>query len=239
MLPALLLGLLQAPLPAQAPSPIATVDVTPATATLQVGQTLQFSARALDASGQPVPGVQVRWFDGGGQGEIDSTGLLTAGYRGTVLVTAVVSVKDTKAVYGNAKVEVQPEAAFRVTLTPVDGNLLVGSRRTISGAAFSVHNDPRDDAIRFSSSNPRIASITADGRLRALAPGKVTISGAAGAAKSSLALQVVPSSLTRLEIEPGAPVIRTGDVVRFTAVGRAPTGQEGDRIRRPLVGGGR
>ncbi len=226
MLPVLLLALLQAPQQPQAPSPIAKVDVSPATAELQVGQTMQFTARALDAAGQPVPDVQLQWFDGGGQGDIDSTGVLTAGYRGTVLVTAVASVKGTKPVFGQAKVDVQPEAAARVTLNPINGNVLVGSRLTVSGAAYSVHNDPRDDAISFSSSNPRVASITSDGRLRALAPGKVTLTGAAGAAKSTLALQVVPNTLTRLDITPAATAVRTGDVVHFSAVGRAPTGKQ-------------
>jgi hypothetical protein len=238
MLPVLLLALVQQP-QAQAPSPIAKVEISPATATVQVGQKLQLSARAVDAAGQPVPGVEVRWFDGGGQGDIDSTGMLTAGYRGTVLVTAIASTKDTKPVITTAKVEVLPEAAARVTVHPVSGNLLVGSRLTISGAAYSVHNDPRDDAISYTSSNPRVASITSDGRLRALAPGKVTITAAAGTAKTPLALQVVPNALTKLEIEPATPAIRTGDVVRFSAVGRAPTGKKvtGFAARWSVAGG--
>ncbi|MEO8139686.1 MAG: Ig-like domain-containing protein [Gemmatimonadota bacterium] len=238
MLSLLLLALVQQP-QAQAPSPIAKVEVSPATATLQVGQTLQFSARALDAAGQPVPEAHIAWFDGGGQGEIDSTGLLTAGYRGTVLVTAVASTKDTKPVLGQAKAEVTPEAAARVTLAPIDGNVLVGTRLTVSGAAYSVHNDPRDDAISFSSSNVRVATVTSDGRLRALAPGKVTITGAAGTAKSSLVLQVLPNTLTRLDISPAPQGVRTGDVVRFTAVGRAPTGKQvsGFAARWSVAGG--
>jgi hypothetical protein len=239
MLAALLLAVLQAPAQAQAPSPIAKVEVSPATAEVEVGQTFQFSARALDDQGKPVPGVRLNWFDGGGQGEIDSTGLLTAGYRGTVLVTAVASVEGSKAVYGRATVSVRPESASRVDLSPVPSTVLVGSRLSLSGASFSVHNDPRDDAIRFSSGNPRIAQVTPDGRLRALSPGKVTITGQAGTAKSTLALQVVPNSLTRLDVEPAGATVRTGDVVRFKASGRAPTGKtvSGFAVRWSVDGG--
>lgn len=239
MLPLLLLALIQAPQQPQAASPIAKVEVSPATGTLEVGQTLQFSARALDAAGKPVADARIRWFDGGGQGEIDSTGLLTAGYRGTVRVTAVASVKDSKPVVGQATVEVSPEAAARVTLAPIAGTVLVGTRLTVSGAAYSVHNDPRDDAIRFTSSHPRVASITGDGRLTALAPGKVTITGSAGSARGALRLQVLPNTLTGLEIVPAAEGIRTGDVVRFAAVGRAPTGKRvsGFAVRWSVAGG--
>jgi hypothetical protein len=156
-----------------------------------------------------------------------------------VLVTAVASTKDTRPAVGQAKVEVTPEAAARVTLSPIGGNVLVGSRLTVSGAAYSVHNDPRDDALSFTSSNPRVASITSDGRLRALAPGKVTITGSAGTARSSLTLQVVPNTLTRLDIEPVPQGVRTGDVVRFSAVGRAPTGKKvtGFAARWSVAGG--
>jgi hypothetical protein len=239
MLAALLLAVLQAPAQAQAPSPIAKVEVSPATADVEVGQTFQFSARALDASGKPVPGARINWFDGGGQGEIDSTGLLTAGYRGTVLVTAVASVEGSKGVYGGATVSVRPESASRIELSPLPTTVLAGTQLSLSGAAFSVHNDPRDDAIRFSSGNPRVAQVTPDGRLRALAPGKVTITAQAGAAKSTLALQVVPNSLTRLDLEPAAATARTGDVIRFKAIGRAPTGKaaSGFAVRWSVDGG--
>jgi plastocyanin len=221
----LLLAVLQAPVQAQAPSPIAKVEVSPATADLEVGQKLQFSARALDAQGQPLTGVRIEWFEGGGQGAIDSTGLLTAGYRGTVLVTAVASVPQTKPVFGRAAVTVRPESAARIELSPVPGTVLTGTRLALSGQAFSVHNDPRDDALQFSSSNARIAAVTSDGRFRALAPGRVTITAQAGKAKSTLALQVVPNSLGRLDIEPAGLTVKTGDVVRFKASGRAPTGK--------------
>jgi hypothetical protein len=223
--PLLLLALLQSPVQAQAPSPIAKVEVSPATADLEVGQQLQFAARALDAEGRPLTGVRVEWFEGGGQGAIDSTGLLTAGYRGTVLVTAVASVPGTKPVFGRASVTVRPESAARVDLPPVPATVLVGTRLALTGQAFSVHNDPRDDAVQFSSSNARIASVTPDGRFRALAPGRVTITAQAGKATNTLGFQVVPNSLSRLDVEPVAQTVRTGDVVRFKASGRAPTGK--------------
>jgi plastocyanin len=225
MLAVFLLAALQAPAQAPAPSPIAKVEVSPTSAELEVGQTSQFSARVLDPEGRPVPGVRVEWFDGGGQGRIDSTGLLTAGYRGTVLVTAAASVPGSRPVFGRAKVTVRPESASRVDLAPVPSTVLVGTRLSLSGAAYSVHNDPRDDAVQFASSNPRVALVTPDGRLRALAPGKVTITGQVGKAKSTLMLQVVPNSLSGLEVEPAVVSVRTGDVVRFKAVGRAPTGK--------------
>ena len=218
----LLLAVLQA---SQAASPIARVDVSPASGELEIGQTLQFAARAVDSAGQPVAGVQIRWFDGGGQGDIDSTGLLTAGYRGTVLVTAAASVGESRPVFGRATVTVRPESASRIELAPVGGALLIGTRLTLSGKAFSVHNDPRDDAVSFSSSSPLVVTVAADGRLLARAAGRATITARAGPATATLPVQVLPTALVRLEAKPAGATVRTGDVVRFTASGQGPTGK--------------
>ncbi len=213
MLAALLLTLLQAP---QAPSPIARVEVTPATADVEVGGTLQFGARALDANGKPVPGAVVNWFDGGGQGDIDSTGLLTAGYQGTMIVTAIASVQGSKATFGRATVTVKPQPPARVVLNPVATRLVVGSRLALSGTAYSSQNDRRDDLLTFASSNPAIVRAMPDGRVVALAPGKARVTGSAGKASGSVAFEVIPNTIRKMVVDPAAASVRTGDVVRLT-----------------------
>ncbi len=91
MLIPLLLVLAQDPQQA-APPAIASVQVTPASAEVQVGQTIQMEGRALGSDGQPVTGARIRWFAAGNGGTIDSTGVLTGGFLGTTQVTAVASV---------------------------------------------------------------------------------------------------------------------------------------------------
>lgn len=49
------LALLQQP--ATPPAYPTQIEITPATAAVEVGQKIQLAARALDASGQPVPGA--------------------------------------------------------------------------------------------------------------------------------------------------------------------------------------
>ncbi len=227
MLAALLLVLAQAQ--QQAPSPIAKVEVTPPTADVEVGQTLQLGARVLDADGKPVPNARVQWFDGGGQGTIDSTGLLTAGYQGTMVVTAVASVSGGKPTFGRATVTVKPEAASRVVLDPVPGKLIAGTRLSLSGAAYSPHNDKRDDLLSYASSNSRVATVTADGRVHAVAPGRVKITGTAGKASSAVDFTVLPNTIRTFGLEPASTSVRTGDVVRFQvgakdAAGKAVSG---------------
>lgn len=214
MLAVLFLTLLQSP--QQAPQ-IAKVEVTPASADVQVGGKLQFGARALDANGKVVPNVVVNWFDGGGQGDIDSTGMLTAGYQGTMIVTAIAALPGGKATVGQATVTVKPQPASRVVLEPVATKLVVGTRLALSGAAYSAQNDRRDDLLSFASSNSAVVRAAADGRITAVAPGKATVTGSAGKAGSTVTFDVVPNTIRKLVLDPATATVKTGDVVRFNA----------------------
>ncbi|HWA56612.1 MAG TPA: Ig-like domain-containing protein, partial [Gemmatimonadales bacterium] len=239
MLHALLLVLAQAQQQGPA-SPIAKVEVSPPAAEVEVGQTLQLGVRVLDQAGKPIPNARVQWFDGGGQGAIDSTGLLTAGYQGKILVTAVASVSGGRPTFGRATVTVKPEAASRVVIDPVATRLLAGTRLSLTGTAYSRHNDRRDDLLTFSSSNPRVVAVTPDGRLHAVAPGRAKVTGSAGKASSTIEFQVLAGTVRKFTVEPATSAVRTGDVVRFSVDASDATGKKLNdlAVRWTVTGGG-
>ena len=224
----MVLALLQQPAspPPPASFPIAKVEITPPSAEIQVGQTLHLAARALDAYGQPVSAAKIAWFSGGTEGDVDSTGLVKGGYNGYVRVTAVAYLPGQQhQVFGDVVIHVLPEAAARVDIVPAPTRILAGTRITLAGAAYSRHGDRRPDLVSFTSSNPRIASVTGDGRLHALVPGRATVRAKAGTATAQLALQVVANTVTRLTIDPASSSVRTGDVVRLAVVAKQANGR--------------
>src|SRR5438445_2843548 len=215
---AVLFVLLQHPT-APAGFPVTKVKITPPTAEIEIGQTVRLAARALDARGQPVTGATIAWYSGGTEGDVDSTGLVKGGYNGYVRVTAVAYLPGQQGqVFGDAVIHVLPEPTARIDVAPAPApaKVVAGTRLTLAGAAYSKHGDRRADLVSFSSSNPRVVSVTADGRLHALAPGRVTITAKAGPATTQLPLQVVASTVTRLAVQPASSAVRTGDVIRFT-----------------------
>src|SRR2546426_1066877 len=223
----LLLALLQQPaVPSLPPSPVVKVEITPAGGEIQIGQTLKLSARALDAGGQPVANARIYWFVGSDNGEVDSTGMVTAGYAGPLRVGAVAAVLGTQGQQINFAVyRILPEPPARVEVTPAPSKLVAGTRLTLNGTAYSAHDDVRHDPVTFSSSNPRVASVSTEGVLRAVAPGRVTVTAKAGPATRALAIQVVANTVTRIALEPAATSVRSGDVVRFTATARDAAGR--------------
>jgi len=238
MLIPLLLVLVQEPQQA-APSPVARVEVTPASAEVQVGQTLQMQARALGPDGQPVQSAHIRWFAGGNGGVVDSTGLLKGGFIGSAKVTAVAVVPGTKNVLGTAEVRIVPAPAARVEFVESPGRLVAGTHLTLMASAYSTQGDHAPDAVAFSSSNPRVASVTPDGRLSAQAAGRAVITARAGTANATLPVEVLANTLTSLKLTPSKTSVRTGDVVQFAATATAAGGKAltGVAVRWSVAGG--
>lgn len=68
---------------------VASVSISPVSATIRVGQTQQFTATAKDVNGNAITGVAFTWSNTfSGVGTIDSNGLATAISPGTVMITA-------------------------------------------------------------------------------------------------------------------------------------------------------
>src|SRR2546427_2089666 len=164
------------------PQQIAKVEVQPSGGEVPIGGKLKFTARALDAAGQPVPGAQIGWYDNAMQGEVDSTGVFTRGGQRETRVTAVAYVPGVAGsqVFGTALVHVLPEPPARIDLDPRPARLVAGSRLTVSATAFSRHGDRRTDPVMFTLSNPRVVTVTNLGLLRAAAAGLSTIAATPG-----------------------------------------------------------
>jgi hypothetical protein len=208
----------------QQPGPKARIEISPAQAEIQVGQTVQMAARVVDAGGNPVPNARVLWF-GGGEGRVDSTGLVKGGFRGYIQVVAMAIIPGSERVYEQVRVRVTPAPASRLELPYTALKLAPGSRLALTGTPLSADNDPRTDAVTFTSSNPTVVTITTDGRLHAKTAGSATITAAAGTATAAVPVQVLPTPVASVTITPGTTSVRTGDVVRFTATARDRAGR--------------
>ena len=96
---------------------VETVTVSASTDQITVGETLQFSATAKDASGATVSGEKVSWTSSNtALATVDSTGLVTGVAAGNVSITALVG-----GVPGSAPLVVLPntcEGAITVSLQP-------------------------------------------------------------------------------------------------------------------------
>src|SRR6266581_2060528 len=71
------------------PAPVASVDVSPASASIPVGESVQLTATPRDASGNPLLGRAITWAsDNSGVATVNANGLVTAVATGTADVSA-------------------------------------------------------------------------------------------------------------------------------------------------------
>jgi hypothetical protein len=207
-------------------SPVAPLTVAPTSPIVTAGSSVRLSAAALDSSGKPIPGAAFVWSGHSFEGKVDEDGTVNGGAPGTLVATVVATVpgaSPSKPMHFS--VRIKPGSPTRVAITPAIPRLLVGQRLVLSGVPQAANGDHVDAPVRWTSSAPKVLEVRRDGSVAALAPGKAVVTAQAGAATSSMAVQVVANTVRRVEITGGATDARTGDVLDFRAVAKDAAGK--------------
>lgn len=171
-----------------APPSVASVSVTPATATLQVGQTLQLTASTLSSSGATLTGHAVSWssFDAT-IATVSATGLATALKPASVTITATSEGKT-----GTATLTVTPGALATVRLTLRDTVIVMGKTTTATAALLdSAGNAISNVPVTYTSSDTTIAVAGTSGTITGAYEGTVTIRATANGKTGSASLRVL------------------------------------------------
>ena len=209
--------------PQNTPEPAVTsVEVSPANATAEVGESLQFKAVAKDAAGKALDIKPTVWFaapfDVAGS---DQTGKVLLHQPGQVTVGVVIGKK-----VGYAHVTVAKPAVASVQIGPIGDALAVGGIVTLRATPVSAGGMTRPDVnVSWKSLSPAIAKVDSAGVVTGLAAGTARIQAAADSATGEITVRVVADPVRRLAINPGTTTVRTGDVVRFAAVARDAAGK--------------
>lgn len=163
-----------------------SVVVTPPSATMFVGASMQLHATIAGTSGTTSALAQVvTWKTQGDVVKVDENGNVMANAVGTTTVTA--SAAAAPNVTGSATIVVIQVPVETVTVTPASRTVLVGGWTQLTatlkdGRGVVLSSRP----VTWSSNNPSVASVKADGYLSALAPGgPVTITATSDDGKSS------------------------------------------------------
>src|SRR4051812_23634030 len=207
---------------------IARIVVTPTSRTMTAGDTLRLSAEARDAQGNVIPGVTFRYRLGSGarfEGRVDSLGLVTAGSTAILPVTVTGTSPTTKPKFEVIEIKAVPGPAATIEISPSVERLVSGQRLRYVGRVFSKAGDPRPDAVAWQSSDPAVASVSADGLVTARKAGTATLTANVGGVRQTAKLQVIGSQVATMAITPNTLRARTGDVIRFAVDARDGNGK--------------
>ena len=199
---------------------VATVTVSPGTASGTVGQTAQFTAVALDAGGNVLTGRKITWSTtNSAVVAVNGTGFATAIGGGFASIQAT-----TGGVTGRAKVTVAGTkiVVASVTLAPAVTTLGVGATRQFvatvkdtSGATITAV------PVSWRSNNIAVATVDSNGLAKAIAAGSADIIATAGGISGRATLTATAATASpvgSVTVSPGSASGSVGQSAQFSAV---------------------
>src|SRR5438552_2689024 len=171
------------------PVPVASVTVSPATASIRVAQTVQLTATPKDSAGGTLAGRTVTWRSGDTTvATVSPSGLVTGLAAGSASITATSEGKSR-----TAGITVTPVPVASVAVAPATASLTVGQTAQLTAT-------PKDSAgtaltgrtVTWASSNTSMATVSSSGLVKGVAAGTATITatseGKAGTAAATVTL---------------------------------------------------
>jgi glucose/arabinose dehydrogenase len=173
------------------------VVVAPETATLAVGEARLLTARVLDARGADLEGQTVVWSsDDDAVARVEGNGTVHAVGVGTATITAASAGRE-----GTARIAVVPPPVASVTVDPDTATLPVGGTRRLTAVLRSgTGAELAGRSVAWTTSNEAVASVAADGVVRAHAAGSVRITAESEGVTGIAEVLVVPVPALRLEL---------------------------------------
>ncbi len=198
------------------------IEITPAVSEADVGQQVQFTARAYDAAGKPLEAKVSSWLAVPADlATVDEKGNVTFFAAGEVRVIALLSGKT-----GQAKIKVKPVRVNRIEISKLNTSLIAGSTIKLNAKAIGANGDPREDLqFTWSSENQSVAVVDSAGLVTALVPGRTGIAAKAEGVTGTMTIEVIKSDVRSVSIDPRTANARTGDLIRFSALPKDGSGQ--------------
>src|SRR5438309_3109899 len=201
--------------------PVASVTVSPATASVAVGQTLQLTATPKDSTGTALTGRSVTWVSSNpGVATVSSNGLVTSGAVGTATITAT---SEGKA--GSAAVTVTPVPVASVAVAPATASIRVAQTVQLTAT-------PKDSAggtlagrtVTGRSSDTTVATVSPSGLVTGMAPGSASITATSEGKSSTAGITVTPIPVASVAVAPATASLTVGQTAQLTATPKDSAG---------------
>jgi uncharacterized protein YjdB len=195
-----------------------SVAVTPASPSVAIGATQQFSATAVYSDGSARDVTKIAAWNSAmlAIATVNATSGIAVGVNpGSAVITASFEGKN-----GSATLTVLPAKLVSIAVAPATQLLNVGNSQQYLAIGTFDNNTTRDITAvsTFASASPAVATIAASGGIAlAKAPGASVISATSGGLSGSATLNVLPAALMSLAITPAATTFQVGATRQLAA----------------------
>ena len=199
--------------------PVASVAMSPATASLSIGQLVQLTATAQDSTGAPLPGRVVTWTSSNDAvAHVTADGLVTGAAPAAATVTAASEGKSSAATITVTQVPVAT-----VSVSPGSASLSVGQTAQLTAMLRDANGNPLSGrTLSWSSNNPAVATVSASGLATAIAAGSAVITAASEgkSGTASIGVGVPQATLVRIILAPDTATVNAGKTQQFSVSGK-------------------
>jgi serine/threonine-protein kinase len=196
---------------------VGSVVVSPAVASVKVGDSLRLSVRLADSAGRVLSGREVTWSAGDGSyASVSSAGIVLGRSPGRTLIRA-----SADGATGIASVTVVPRTVpvARVELSDPPSPIEVGDRFTLAVTARDAGGGAiSGQGVVWSSTRAQVVTVSQGGDVVAVAPGQATITAAVGDRVASVTITVVDLRVSQVRVTPPSVVVAVGDSSRLRAL---------------------
>ncbi len=201
--------------------PVASLQVSPASANLLVGQALSLTATTRDSAGNPLIGRPVSWTSSNPSvATVSSSGQVTGVTQGSATITATSESKSNTAALTVTSV---PVAA--VAVAPATANLTVGQTVQLTAT-------PKDSAgsaltgrtVTWASSNTAVATVGPSGLVTSKAAGSATITATSEGKAGSATVTVAAVPVASVAVTPATATIPSQGTLQLTATPKDANG---------------
>ena len=201
--------------------PVASVSVSPTSATVLVGQTVQLTATPEDANGSALIGRVVTWASSvPGDATVSASGLVTAVAAGTAMLTAT-----SEGQSGTATVTTTAVPVALVTVTPASTSLFVGQTTQLSVTTKdSAGNVLTGRTITWASSSTTVATVSAAGLVTAKAAGSGTITATSEGKNGTATVTVTIVPVASVAVSPASASMPVAQTVQLSATTKDSAG---------------
>ncbi len=168
---------------------VASVVVSPASATVPVGQTLQLTGTPEDANGNPLSGRTISWSSGSSAvAAVNGNGLVTGVAAGATTITAT-----SEGTSGTAAVTVASVPVASVTVSPATVSLQPGQTQQLTATPKDASGNALSGRmVTWASGNTAVATVSGSGLVSGVAAGSTTITATSEGKSGGASVTVTP-----------------------------------------------
>ena len=219
--------------------PVASAAVVPATASVQVGQTVDLTVNLFNSAGDPLSpaGRGITWSSSDASiATINSSGRVTGVAIGGVTITATVTTPaQPGSVQATAQVTVSSQPVASVVITPAAGTVHVRYSRQLSAVARNAAGTVLPGRpIIWTSSNQAIATVDQLGVVVGVSQGSVLIRATSEGVQAAANIDVDLVAVSSVSVSPASATLTPLQTVQLAAT---PRDSAGSPITGPALGG--